>query len=175
MQSRLFINRRDTHQSDGGEFEDIYRVTDEFNRVSGCYAGLLRFLSGIHFHEKFRRFSLRFPFELCLEGLRELQAVDGMNRIEEKKRVTHFVGLQRPHQMKLDVGKFTLESRPFGLGLLHTILPKEPMPGIKNRPDTLFTMAFADRDKLNLRGRCDGFGARGGDAVENRLEIIRGI
>src|SRR5262249_16544257 len=100
-------------------------------------------LGGIDLHEQAPAFSR--AFHLFGERAGELWAIDRLDHIEQCDRIAHFVGLQRPDEMKLEITMAVLQFGPFGARLLHAVLAEEEL-------------ACADRllDRRREHGLSDG-------------------
>ena len=93
MKRRLFMDRRNAHQSDDRQVEVLSAAADELQRVFRRDTRLLTFLSRVHLDKEPRRLSARLLIELGLQGFRQAQPVEGMDRVEKLERIAHFVRL----------------------------------------------------------------------------------
>ena len=169
MKRGLFLSRRDAHQPQHGKIQHIAAMPDEGNGLFGRDAGLLRFLTGVHFDKKFRPPSgfLNFRFE----RFGEFQPVERMDAVEQPKRLAHLVGLKRPDEMQLRVRKARAQFGPFGASLLDAVFAEDTVTGLEHRQNALRSMAFAHGDESRFLSRRDCCLPRAPDTGENSLEI----
>src|SRR5438270_11054942 len=98
-----------------------------------------------------------------------------MNAVEQRYRLTYFVGLQRSDEVQFNVGITLLQFGPLRPRLLHTIFAKNPMTGVEHREDTFGTVGFGHRNQVDRRRRRDSRMLRLLDALKNGLEVFGGI
>src|SRR5580704_7481265 len=67
------------------------------------------------------------------------------------------------------------ERRPFGLGLLDTILAEHALAGGDDRLDRLGAEGFGDRDQRDRRGVAPGIAASRRDLLAHRGDALRSI
>ncbi len=73
---------------------------------------------------------------------RELFPVDRLDHIEQRDGLSDLVGLQRPDQMELDIGKRVPERGPFAGGFLDTVLAEDTMTRLEHRTNFLGGVSF---------------------------------
>src|SRR5262245_59865045 len=74
-----------------------------------------------------------------------------MDRVEQPDRVARLVGLQRPDQVKRDIGIFRLQRRPLGLGLLDPVFAEHTLAGGDDRRDRCRPERLRDGDQRHAR------------------------
>ena len=87
--------------------------------------GFLRLLAGIHLCSQQRR-TIRLRHFLR-QGTRKPFAVDGLNDIKHRYCLADLVGLQWAYKVQFNIVAFSLQFRPFLLGFLDAILPKDAL------------------------------------------------
>src|SRR5690606_16206839 len=128
MRSGVLVDGRDAHQSHYGEPVDLTAAGDERHRLARVDAGLLGLRAGIDLHVEAQMATL-LP-DLFGEFYGNLVPVYRLDHIEKRYRLLRLVGLKRPDQMQLRVGKGLFECRPFGRRLLHAILTENAVTGL---------------------------------------------
>ena len=87
----------------------------------------------------------------------------------------HLVGLQRPDQMQLDLGKDAAQRRPFAGGLLHPVLAEEALAGFQRRHDVGSALGLRHRHQADAVRRAPGGRGRGRDARFDRGQAVGGV
>ena len=90
-----------------------------------------------------------------------------MDGIEQRQRLARLVGLQRTDEMQLDVREFACERAPFGLRLLHAVLPEDALTRRKHGPYRVKPETFRDGDQRRCRRGFQRCFPRGLDTGEN--------
>src|SRR5262245_30271655 len=119
MWSRILVKGRDTHQPLDGESVKIAAASYKSDRLPRLNAGLLRFCTCVHLYIESRRLAL-FP-DFGRNRSRDLLPVDRFDHIEQGHGLPYLVGLQRADEVKLQIGEFRFQSRPFALRLLDAV------------------------------------------------------
>ena len=76
--------------------------------------------------------------------LKQLETVNGMNKVYEGRDILYFVGLEMPDQMPVDV---VGQSLIFWRDLLNAVFAKVAVPGIVSFFDYFNGLRFADCDQ----------------------------
>ncbi len=141
MQRRLFIDRRNAHQPVDLKTKFCAARVDEGRRIVRRHARLLRFLAGVDLYVQLRRGPVarinRGP-----ERSRERRAIQRLNHVKERDRITRLIGLEGPNQVQLHVAVRSSPLRPARLGLLDPVFSKHAMPGGQERIHPVARLTF---------------------------------
>jgi len=159
MPSRAAILARrakwgDAHQAFDGKTEVFATERDELIGLRWNHAGLLRLLSGIDLNEEAR--VLAGSRHLLGESARKLGAIDRLDRIEQRDRLAHLVGLERSDEMELDICVALLQCGPFRMRLLHAILAELALTGVDRLLDDIRRNGLGHGDELDGSGIASG-------------------
>ena len=145
MQGRFLVRRRNAHQA--GDFQAVLRPApgQEIADLLRKDAGLLRFRAGVDLDIAARMLVLFRHF--LRQGDGQLGPVHGLDHIEQGHGFLDLVGLERPDQVKLDIGMAFPLGRELGLGLLHPVLTEHALAGGQGRFQLLDRLDLADRDQ----------------------------
>ena len=142
---------RDAHQPHDVQAMLIAAATHEADGFSGCHPGLLLFSADINLN-KARERTPDTP-HLAGESLGDAIAINRLDHIKQGHGIAGLVGLQRTGQVQLDIGKAGAQFWPLLLGLLHTIFPEQPLPGLKVRHHGFSAKGLGHGDELDFGGR----------------------
>src|SRR3546814_1993947 len=77
----------------------------------------------------------------------ERDAIDRMDRIEQRHRLVGLVRLELPDQVKRDIGRRRAQRGPFRLRFLDAILAEHALAGVDQRPDRRNGVRLGNRDQ----------------------------
>ena len=135
MRGGRLVDRWDAHEAIDREAVDLAAAGDESVDILRQNAGFLRFCTGIDLDEETERTALFRHFGG--DSYRDLVAVDRMDRVEKRNRISDFVRLERTDQVQFEIGESGAEFRPLALGLLDPVLAEDPLPGANQRQNLL--------------------------------------
>ena len=171
MKGGLLVHRRDAHQARDRQAEVVAAKPDEGVGLAGFDARLLGLLAGIHLDEAIgpavllRHLGRKQPGKLL-----PVQAFDG---VEKPDRFANLVGLQRPDEMKPDIGKLLLQAGPFGQRFLDPILAEQALAGRDRRADIRCGLGLRHGDQGHLGRVAPGRDRSRGDAGPDRRQAFR--
>lgn len=167
MGGRRLACRRNAHHPLDRE-TILAALRDEAVGLFGRNAGLLRLGAGVDLNEGVERPSLFLAFISKRRG--DLRPVDGFDDIKKRRGVGRLVGLKRPDQAQLDIGKIATQRRPFRLRLLDAVFAKNALAGGQRLADFFSALGFRDSNDLDTAAAAC-FGQRGGEPRFDGVEI----
>ena len=105
----------------------------------------------------------------CVEVLRQGQAVDRLDQIEQITDNPHLIALQMADQMPLDL---TPQGFDLGLGFLHAILAEHPLTSIDGLTDALHRHRFRHRHERDPLWITADAGGGFGDPLLYGTEVV---
>ena len=130
-------------------------------------------------HAALRFLLAQFDFEEHFQGvaesvqaIRELDAVDGLNRVEHVRGTLRFIALELADQVEAGLG----QSGKGGLlrfELLHVVLTEVPQAPFVGRHDGFGRLALGHGNERYRSGRPAGAGLGGRDALKDSIEPLR--
>ena len=163
---------RNAHQPDNRQRQLIAAVADKVVDLQRRHAGFLRLFSRIDLDEA-RRGPRVFVTQRHRQPRRQFRPVDAFDHVEQRHRLRHLVGLQRPDQVQHEVGPGRPPRRPPRHRLLHPVLAEHPLPGGQCRVDPRRRLLLADRDQGHRTGVTPGAPRRRRDALLYRPQRRR--
>src|SRR5690606_31881550 len=142
MGAGILVDRRNAHQTLDAKSMRLAAAGHEGHRLARVDTGLLWFKPGIHLDVKARAPPLLR--HLRGESGRDLFAIHRLDHVEKGNGIFRLVGLQRPDEMKLDVGKVPFQGRPLGLRFLHAVFAKDALARLDARQNVLPSEGFRD-------------------------------
>jgi len=166
------IGRRDTHQPLDRKLQRP-ACRDKPVRLRRHHSGLLRLFARVDLDETAARRArtVKLPRQMLCQFL----PVEGLDHIEQRDRIAHLVGLQRPHQVKLKIVQSFPSFGPVSLGLLHAVLAEHALTGRQCGIDAFIGLGLADGHQRDISGIPRGTGGRIGDARANLFQTSRNI
>jgi|GEM_PF-450480 bifunctional lysine-specific demethylase and histidyl-hydroxylase MINA len=172
MWRRGLVDRRDTHQALDRQLERP-AFGDKAIGLGRDNAGFLGLLACVDLHEA----PARHPDagKLPRQMLGQFRPVDRLDHIEQRDRILDLVGLQRPHEVKLEVFDAVSSPLPMGLGLLDAVFAEHALTGRQRSIDALIGLGLADGHQRDIAGipRCAR--GRSGDTPANLSQAPRNI
>ena len=169
MGTRIFIRRRDAHQSLDGQAMLLAAAFHKGNSFLWRNARFLFFKPGVDLNIELGGLVLLFDF--CCESCGDLFTVNGFYDIEKGDGISGLVGLQWADEMQFNAGIIFAQSRPFGLCFLNAIFAEHALAHVQRRADFSRIEGFRHGDKRNrpLVALCFFFGIS--DCGPDRVQV----
>ncbi len=169
VQRGLFIHGRDAHQTLDCEAAVRADRVQKRVHIRRQDARLLGFFAGVDLDVEPR--GAPFFGDGVRKRARELWPIHALDHIEERDRVSGFVGLQGADQAQLQIAMDGAARRPSRDSLLDPVLAKEALASRQRGVNAIVRLHFADRDQGDVH-RIAARGARaGGDGVKGSLAV----